>query len=153
MPHDVAFERQFADWNREMFPSGLMPIGVGGSNGSYCKNCMFYCIDAEKLIEHIETCHGKRTPEHGSGPDDTDPHVPHENREEEQLPVIDPLRPFRCSRCGRSYQLAQSLQRHRWKCDKSRPMPCTICGIVYYRADNLQNHLKSAHKCSSHLIL
>ncbi|XP_076460708.1 uncharacterized protein LOC143293577 isoform X4 [Babylonia areolata] len=166
MPRDLALntidlgvgKRQLADWSREIYPpAGMMPMGVvGGGNGLYCKNCMFYCPTAEKLSEHMETCPEKNLTEggeHGLRPDDKD--LQESSEEREPLPPVDPLRPFRCSKCGRSYQLAQSLQRHRWKCDQSRPMPCTICGMVYYRADNLQNHLKSVHQCSSapHLLI
>lgn len=58
-------------------------------------------------------------------------------------------KPFRCTRCGRSYPLAQSLQRHRWKCDQSRPMPCPLCGAIFFRADNLSGHMRSVHRKDS----
>lgn len=132
----------------EMYQSRLMPVGVGGSGSTYCKNCMFYCPDISQLKEHMEICESATKDTQtvgidfsaGNGGSPTDK----EDETTSSLPV-DLMRPYRCSRCGRSYQLAQSLQRHRWKCDQSRPMPCTICGAVYYRADNLQNHVKSAH--------
>jgi len=147
-----AGNKRVSDWSTEAFPTRLLPMGVGGSGGSYCKRCMYYCPDLELLQKHVETCTADsgdidKASSHGSDDKESS-----QERSEEELAAalpVDPARPYRCSRCGRSYQLAQSLQRHRWKCDQSRPMPCTICGAVYYRADNLQNHIKSAHNMGS----
>ena len=148
-----ASSKRMGDSNTEAFlaTARLLPVGVGGSGGSYCKRCMFYCPDLELLQNHVETCtaDGSDLDKVSSqGSDDKESSQERQEEEAAALPV-DPARPYRCSRCGRSYQLAQSLQRHRWKCDQSRPMPCTICGAVYYRADNLQNHIKSAHNMGS----
>lgn len=147
-----AGNKRVSDWSTEAFPTRLLPMGVGGSGGSYCKRCMYYCPDLELLRKHVETCTADgsdldKVSSHGS--DDKESSQERSEEEVSAVPPVDPARPYRCSRCGRSYQLAQSLQRHRWKCDQSRPMPCTICGAVYYRADNLQNHIKSAHNMGS----
>jgi DNA-directed RNA polymerase subunit RPC12/RpoP len=123
--------------------SSVLPVGVGGSGSSYCRICMFYCPDSEQLLKHMETCGADAVEDSGERSASIS------SEKEKDSPVVsqpvDLQRPFRCSRCGRSYQLAQSLQRHRWKCDQSRPMPCSICGAVYFRADNLQSHIRCAH--------
>lgn len=58
--------------------------------------------------------------------------------------------PFKCSRCNRGYQVAQSLQRHRWMCEKSRPLTCEVCLATFYRVDRLRRHMKTVHRLDSH---
>lgn len=53
--------------------------------------------------------------------------------------------PFKCNRCNRGYQVAQSLQRHRWMCEKSRPVICELCLATFYRVDRLRRHMRTVH--------
>lgn len=141
--------------------------------GAYCKMCMFYCATGEIMEEHILSCTaGNRqtvTQEVTSRQSDaviqdSQPEISeslssgdsnnegrevrtaeHHSRRDDDGHLTDYTKPFKCSRCGRAYQLNQSLQRHRWKCDRSRPIPCALCGMVYYRADGLQHHMRAVH--------
>ena len=108
---------------------------------SYCKFCMFFCPSPQKMKDHLKICKSAS----GNTPaSEADASETTEGRSLSDVPV-DPSRPFRCTKCGRSYQVMQSLQRHRWKCDQSRPMPCTICGAIFYRADRLLHHVRGSH--------
>ena len=129
-----------------------MQVGFGVAGGAYCKHCMYYCPDSQLMEQHTQTCMAKEAGHSASALGGLPKDIAHKDAVKSRggnssgvAKPFDPARPFVCSRCGRSYQLAQSLQRHRWKCDQSRPLACSLCDAVYYRADNLQSHIKSVH--------
>lgn len=74
---------------------------------------------------------------------DTESSSPSEARSSTDLP-------FKCSRCNRGYRVAQSLQRHRWMCEKSRPVTCKLCLATFYRVDRLRRHMRNVHHVDSH---
>lgn len=143
----------------------LGPISVRLSTSRhYCQYCMFYCPTEKALAVHMASCSGlssaldtsilqvRSDPQNKSSFDQTS-EDDFDNAEVEDInttptniaPLTNPELPFVCSNCGRGYRVAQSLQRHRWMCDRSRPMPCSHCQAVFYRADRLKRHLEKSH--------
>lgn len=146
---------QLGQGSAELIPVQQVSLQATTAHGSYCKRCMFYCSSVQVLFQHISKCRAasKSHSKEGVASAVT---VQSENWEETERGqqrlgtqevdnATDPSKPYKCSRCGRSYQLAQSLQRHRWKCDKSRPMHCALCNAVFFRADIINAHMMSMH--------
>ncbi|XP_025093273.1 transcription factor btd-like isoform X8 [Pomacea canaliculata] len=128
----------------------VQQVSQGAPSGHYCRYCMYFQPDIVALEQHMLRCKAAQR-RHADGGSDDRP-----TEEDGPLTTADTggkdtrdNKPFRCTRCGRSYPLAQSLQRHRWKCDQSRPMPCPLCGAIFFRADNLSGHMRSVHRKDS----
>lgn len=127
-----------SDWNREASGSSFSKAMTGSL---YCKHCMFYCPDLDRLQKHMETCAELVKKESSVV-------MEHVDRSDHPVPASTTKnsdKPFVCSKCGNAYQALQSLQRHRWMCDQSRPLVCPVCDAVFYRADKLRNHVQLAH--------
>lgn len=168
-PAGLVHLRQSEEGEDGLPPFGPMLSSGPGRSGSYCRRCMFFCPTLAVLEQHKLTCTADLPVEGRPAPpaaiasssygevDDTNSNEGREvvalSNKEGQLGSPVDNKPFKCSRCGRGYQLAQSLQRHRWSCDRSRPMPCTLCGQVYYRSDSLQTHMRSYHSLDSRLAV
>ncbi|PVD29683.1 hypothetical protein C0Q70_08938 [Pomacea canaliculata] len=115
---------QLGQGSAELIPVQQVSLQATTAHGSYCKRCMFYCSSVQVLFQHISKCRAasKSHSKEGVASAVT---VQSENWEETERGqqrlgtqevdnATDPSKPYKCSRCGRSYQLAQSLQRHRW---------------------------------------
>lgn len=52
---------------------------------------------------------------------------------------------YTCQRCHKVFQYKNSLNRHKWKCERLRVLTCSVCSKEFFRVDMLKEHVMLNH--------
>ncbi|KAK3799301.1 hypothetical protein RRG08_048808 [Elysia crispata] len=52
---------------------------------------------------------------------------------------------YACEECFKVFNMKQSLDRHKWKCEGTRVLECSDCNQQFHRMDRLRAHQLSKH--------